>query len=426
MRASVLCIVATLVLGALRTYGCTGFHAITTARGNGADSYVDGKSANANNGTASSLIAKGSTDRKSYFRFDISGIQKPLKFASLEMTLTAAKERTPAFYGLNDGSTAGGGHLGENWGETAITWNNAPGHTNIYAVVEGTGTANGGECRFLQSVEYYTTISATANVARVVLSGDTLLDFLNDDTDGLVTFVVTCGGTVDITWKSRENADNQPPRLLPGDATCFYQNVTTTADAHVDRDAPTSALGLAEGVIVRANNGLQKAYLRFDLTGIKRPILAASLFVDQSGTTQWDTLSLYGLNNGATAGNGKLGEVWADSEITANNAPANLVTVNTFSTGPGTVDGGQADLLWTTRIDTTGGLGNRHLLAAERSLLDFLNADTNDTVTIMMHAHTTSGTRSVRFATKENTTYAAPTLALVSTPPPSVTLIAVR
>jgi type IV secretory pathway ATPase VirB11/archaellum biosynthesis ATPase len=51
MKTSVLGIVAALVLGALRASGHTGFHAITTAHGNGAESHIHAGSVNANYGT---------------------------------------------------------------------------------------------------------------------------------------------------------------------------------------------------------------------------------------------------------------------------------------------------------------------------------------------------------------------------------------
>lgn len=426
MKTSVLSLVAALVLGTLQASGGNGFHAITTARGNGADSYVDGGSPSSNYGAGASFTAKGSANRKSYFRFDISGVPKPLKFASLEMTLTGARDRTPSFYGLNDGSAAGGGHLGEDWGEAAITWNNAPGHTNIYAVVEGTGTANGGECRFLQSVEYFSDMSATGGVGRVVLSGETLLDFLNDDTDGLVTFIVTNPGTVDITWKSKENADGQPPRLLLGDATSSPRQLAAVADAYVVAGSPSANYGTGEHVVVRANSGILKGYARFDLTGVRRPILAASLSVEQSGTAQWERLATYGLNNGATAGAGKLGEVWSDAEITAENAPANAIGDLGFVTGSATADGGEAQLVWITRSNLYGVPGQPFLVTADQPLLDFLNADTNDTVTVMMNAFGTTGTRAIQFAARENADYGAASLVLLETPAPLETLIVIR
>ena len=427
MKTSVLNIVAALALGALQAYGHNGFHAITTAHGNGADAYIDGTSANY--GGATILAAKPSSNRKAYIRFDISGIQKPLKYAAFELTVETMATRTPSFYGLNDASTAGSGHLGENWSESLINWTSAPAHTNAYVPAVGAGTTDGGQCQILGLVEYTIGLSDSNGVSRVVLANTELLDFLNADSDGLVTIIIaypSTSGSTQINWMSKEHAANTPPRLLLGDAMSSVAQLSTAADSYVYSTSPSSNYGTADSVIVRANSGIYKGYLRFNLSGIKRPILAASLVVNQSDTTQWDTLSVYGLNNGATAGNGKLGEVWSDSEITADNAPANIAAANGFYTGSATADGGQAQLIWSSRSDLNGVPGKPFLLTAEQSLVDFLNADTNDTVTIMMHAAATSGARVVRFATKENTTYAAPTLALVYTPPPRETLITIK
>ncbi len=415
-----------IAIPSLASRGSAGFHVITTARGTGADAYIDGGSANTNFGTSDTLLQKGQSGiRKVYVRFDISGIPKPLKFASLELTVLTAATRMLSVYGLNDGTTDGEGRLGEDWSETAITWNNAPAHATSLDPVQGAGTENGGESQLLRQAEFEIAINPSGT-GKVVLSGDTLLDFLNADTDGRVTFILTTPGTVIISWKSKEHADDQPPRLLLGDATSEIVTLNPVADAYVDDFATTSLKGTEDQVIVRSNNGLLKGYLRFDLTGVKRPILSATLFVEQSATTSWDTLSLYGLNDGTTEGTGRLGEFWEDGVITAGNAPANLVGENAFAVGSGTANGGETRKLWTTHINELSSLARIHLLSGEQTLVDFLNEDTNNSVTIAMHATTTTGTRSVRFASRENTTYSPPRLVLVTTPPPGALLITIR
>ncbi len=219
---------------------------ITTATGTmGADSYVQFGAATSNFGTQTSVVTKyggndtGTTNRKIYLRFDVSSLGSAVTSAQLDLTValnnggstnTTPQNFTLALYGLNDGSTAGGGFLGEDWDETAINWNNGP--ANIVsgagagnAVRTGTGTANGGEAALLAVFN----VTATDTAGSVVLasSGSSLVDFLNLDTDGQVTFIITRtgwtsgGGTPtptqgnsNLAFSSREAASGAPSLTL--------------------------------------------------------------------------------------------------------------------------------------------------------------------------------------------------------------------
>ncbi len=190
---------------------------LTTASGtNGADTYIQFGVPDSNLSTQTAIVVKyggnntATTNRKIYLRFDTASLQKPAAAAKLDLTVALnngggsgaaavpnAQNFTLAIYGLNDGATAGNGFLGEDWAETALTWNNAP--ANIVsgagagnAVREGTSTTDGGEATLLGS--FNVTDVQSAGILAMALEGQTLVDFLNADTDGLVTFIITRTG----------------------------------------------------------------------------------------------------------------------------------------------------------------------------------------------------------------------------------------
>ena len=177
---------------------------ITTADGNGADTFVHWYSstpdpANCNMGGKPTMETKSAgleggnqLYRKSYVRFDLSEIDAAdLADAALELTVAVTSEgQTFNVYGLNDGN------VGENWEEGTvdafynvltdsdpsndnwITWNNAPGNGDLNSV-------DPNETTFLGTFE------GDLNGRKVGISGSELLSFLQADTDGLVTLIIT-------------------------------------------------------------------------------------------------------------------------------------------------------------------------------------------------------------------------------------------
>jgi len=165
---------------------------ITTADGNGADSYVQStlggnNAANANFGSSGGVLIKHDTglpgnNRMGYMRFDISSVTDPIVGVSLDLSFLSfnanagANPSTYNIYGLVDG------HAGEAWGELAITWNNAPGNN--------TGSAAGvtAGATFLDASDLF----FPASVGTVLsFSSSAMLNFVQNDTDGLVTFIMT-------------------------------------------------------------------------------------------------------------------------------------------------------------------------------------------------------------------------------------------
>lgn len=167
--------------------------------------------------------------RKSYARFDLTDAPDTVTEATLTLTnagflgsSSSSKVWTFEVYGLLDNFVPGSGILGNTWGESAITWNNAPANNtaSAYGVIAGSVYGGAPLGTF--------TITGTGSVgATYSISGSALVDFLNSDTDGLGTFIIvrpTDGDTTDSIvhrFASRENATYSGPQLslLPEPAT---------------------------------------------------------------------------------------------------------------------------------------------------------------------------------------------------------------
>lgn len=174
----------------------------------GADSSVKGGNEfmNVNFGGEAALHAKTyGARRKGYLRFGLGESAGKPSRAELRLTCEIIelyardqeKGLTFEVYGLNDGTEAGEGFLGEDWSETELTYANAP----AYAVAEdkvarGFGKINGGQARFLGRFQI-TNDNATAGDPFVALDSDSspeLLSFIRDDTNGHVTFIIVRNG----------------------------------------------------------------------------------------------------------------------------------------------------------------------------------------------------------------------------------------
>jgi hypothetical protein len=166
---------------------------VTTAVGNGADTYITSSyynnAANQNYGSAEVVAIKHDlvmpgNNRKGYLRFDLSSLLSPIIDASLQLCYAgkgsdpSASPSTYNVYGLNDG------HAGESWDESTITWNNAPG--NYTASAGGLVIA---ETTFLGSFDLNVYAISVGDL--VSFSSPAFLSFLQGDTNNLVTLILT-------------------------------------------------------------------------------------------------------------------------------------------------------------------------------------------------------------------------------------------
>jgi hypothetical protein len=164
---------------------------LTTAQGKGADTSVRGGSfATRSFGSLPVLKACNWPNlehaRKAFLRFDLSALPskiKDAKSATLNLTIAPAEGKTPAdkvwtfqVSGFKDGGT------GEDWSEGATTWDNAP--ANDAKTASGVTEA----ATLLGTF----TLTGTGEAGKTVsLSSPELLKFLQNDSNGIATLIIT-------------------------------------------------------------------------------------------------------------------------------------------------------------------------------------------------------------------------------------------
>ena len=190
------CMIVTMLVGCSITLAAETETVTLTAE---ADAYVKQGEPDTNFGSEQDLKANLHGDLnyclKSYIRFDISQIEYPIVNATLNLTITAF---TGDDYRHTQIGRVADGDPGENWDENTITWNNAPAHNPDIAYI------------------YQQPGDAVGNVDSVTPSMPSMiLYFLQDDTDGKVTFVVdqSIWWAQSRTYASRENETYAAPTL---------------------------------------------------------------------------------------------------------------------------------------------------------------------------------------------------------------------
>jgi hypothetical protein len=189
---------------------------ITTGVGNGADTFVTYDAGcdvycDENYGWWETIAIKhdsgtGLLQRKAYLRFDIDSVADPIEGVRLELVYVShqycsASPSTYNVYGLNDG------HVGESWGESTITWNNAPANDN-----SGDGVLPGQASLLGTFSVNFSTMSPSGVV---LFSSSAFLDFVQSDTNGLITLIVTRQqrNLCNEHFASKENATFAAPTL---------------------------------------------------------------------------------------------------------------------------------------------------------------------------------------------------------------------
>jgi RHS repeat-associated protein len=187
---------------------------VSTDFGRGADTFIFERDFNSNYGFWSELPVKNDDftvsnvlNRKPYIRFDLSSANYLLiQNARLSLTFLRTSESGPkptftySVYGLNDNLP------GENWDESTITWNNAPGNGRD-------STINPNQTTFLGT--FSLNPSTTPQGTIINFSDSRLISFLQNDTNNLVTFIIRrnqVASTGEI-FASKENLVFEPPKL---------------------------------------------------------------------------------------------------------------------------------------------------------------------------------------------------------------------
>jgi hypothetical protein len=177
------------------------------------------------------------------------------------------------------------------------------------------------------------------------------------------------------------------------------------------------------------NQYTRKPYLRFDLSSFSDEVASATLSLvvnsnDSGGgdpTPNSFTVNVYGLNDGHAGENWVEGNGGTDNnplnEIVWDNAPGNDTSSGTGFLGIQTTHLGSFD------VTTSDVVGNT-VTFSSAALVTFLNADTDDSVTLML-ARTEGNAKNLAFRSKENSGGAfAPALDLAPVPEPSTFALA--
>lgn len=195
------------------------FVRISTATGQGKDAYIQPIIPKTNRSDVLLLVKNTTAVSKNYYRkayigFDLSSIrgsrvvdaQLILTFAPTDMGFASeVPDATFTVYGLIDESL-------DHWDEQTIDWNNAPANAPGGAGVDLTRVRKLGNFEIKQGLS-----SGTRSI-----EGKELVDFLNADTNGIVTLIVvrdTMGsGKNDLVhgFASKEHPHLAPPTLTLG------------------------------------------------------------------------------------------------------------------------------------------------------------------------------------------------------------------
>ncbi|MDQ3815207.1 MAG: DUF4886 domain-containing protein [Armatimonadota bacterium] len=193
---------------------------LTTAQGQGADTSVrGGETSSRNFGHMDILRVRNASNlqgaRKVYLRFDLSALPTPVKSATgatLTLTIAPAEGASPAdkvwtftVYGLKDAVA------GEDWSEPTANWDNAPANdVKTAAAVMQDAVALG----------TFTITGKGEEGKTVTFSSPELVKFLQSDTNGKATLIITRNESGDTTtdnvvhiFASKENAKLAAPSL---------------------------------------------------------------------------------------------------------------------------------------------------------------------------------------------------------------------
>ncbi|MGN6370586.1 MAG: CBM96 family carbohydrate-binding protein [Phycisphaerae bacterium] len=207
---------------------CFGAAVVTTATGNGADTYVtnDQKNAptealgNAKLVEVRQLSGDPSRVRIAYLRFDLSSVQGDKTGATLVLSMykPANRARSLTVYGLKDGED-------DNWPEKKMSYSTAPGMKKAEL---GKSEIDGEKLKKLGTITF-----AEQDETRASTAAELPLDsFIKEDTNGLVTLVLVddasdADGQEDYYIDSKEGKAGAAPRLVFPNATGGDANATT-------------------------------------------------------------------------------------------------------------------------------------------------------------------------------------------------------
>ena len=349
--------------------------------------------------------------RKGYIRMDVSSIDFSVSTAYLALTIAVddpnnyySKNQTLKVYGLTDQSL-------DNWDASSTIWNNAPGNDTTSAYKADTNNTV-----FLGDI----TVPYTVDPGSVVrLISHELVDFLNSDTNGLVTFIIGRvnddqgdGGWGNLISAGGYNTTYDPPVLG------VSPNISGTVQVGDDNGYfPTSGWHVKNAGIENAVT--RKGYVRQSISPDDLPVKSAQLDImlslvddvsDYFGHTQY--VKVYGLTDQSL-------DNWDPSTTTWSTAPAND-TSSTYAP-----DLSKAVFLGDITVAPSDEAGDVKSLS-NQNLVSFLNSDTNGLVTFIFGRYSDfnhGGGQNLLFAGELSTVYDAPSLTVFPKGPPEGTVV---
>lgn len=195
-----------------------GWQVVTTAFGEGKDSWIQSNSKQRITGAETFLRVKHTTldrslERKIYLGFDLSKLKGRVEQAELVLHLepsdlgygSLVPDATFDVYGLTDESE-------DRWEENTVSWQMAPAHNESE---ESHSMPDMAKARLLGSFR----VEQGRQSGAVSLKDQALADYLSLDSNGMVTLIV-CRETNEMArnglvhaFASKENAGNAPPML---------------------------------------------------------------------------------------------------------------------------------------------------------------------------------------------------------------------
>jgi|GEM_PF-1924490 len=170
-----------------------------------ADTYLRANQATSAFGTVATIEANNANGvRVMLLRFDVSAIAKPI--THLRLTLTAVAGSAGNIfnvYGLKSG---------ESWAESSVTWVTGPGVNHSFTGLTGNVADYLNTAELTSSLASYTS-AATGLVTAFDVTSGALLDFVNNDADGVVSFLLAEADPTDTPgdrYNAREATTGQP------------------------------------------------------------------------------------------------------------------------------------------------------------------------------------------------------------------------
>ncbi len=279
-----------------------------------ADAYVDAANPSANYGTAAQLRVGTSPVRRSYLRFEVSGLTAGASRAMLRLYTSGSQGASYTVQRVGDHS----------WSESAITFNNAP------VVGTALGTSGTGNEDLWTAVDVTSAVTGNGTYSFALTGGDaTGLDFSSRESGNPPQLVLTTRSTLPTATPTNTpippTATNTPtitPTNTPASNTPTSTPTATpggsggsatfnpVADAQVNANYPTTNYGTATDLKIDGSPE-KRAYLRFNASGLAGAVTQATLRVYANNS----------LSAGITAKR-VADNSWGETTITYSNAPA--------------------------------------------------------------------------------------------------------